>query len=343
MIFVSHSSKDAKIVAAVCRGLEARGFRCWLSSRDIPAGENYQESIDKAIAQAQAMLLILTAHAMESSEILKELSLASTYGIPVIPARAEDVTPTGAFRYELATRQWVDLFGEFDPALDSVAEQIGKPDDTSAARVTRPTGLAKPSVLAWLVGTGGVLTIGILILLATIVPLHQKHLALRSTPAKLTHLQIVAMLTRDDFYDARINAIGHGAPHLYEHIVIGDEVVVVDHATGLMWQKSGSRDAMTLDTAAVYIKNINAKSFAGYTGWRLPTLEEAMSLMEPKPVNDYHISPEFEIGMRENFIWTADHMKNGEDGFVVYFSDGYVAGEKHEFNAWVRAVRTMLP
>jgi hypothetical protein len=342
MIFVSHSSKDAKIVASVCRGLEARGFHCWLSSRDIPAGGNYQESIDTAIARAQALLLILTAHAMESSEILKELSLASAYGIPVIPARAEDVTPTGAFRYELSTRQWVDLFGDLDPALDSLAEQIGKPDDTGA-RMPRPQGLAQRAVLPWLLGAGAVLTLCILAFLATIVPMHHKPLALRSTPATLTHLQIVAMLTKNDLYDARINAVGHGPAHLYEHRVIGDAVVVIDHATGLMWQKSGSRDSMPLAEAANYIKNINAKSVAGFTGWRLPTLEEAMSLMEPKPVGDYHISAEFEVGMRENFIWTADRTKTGERGFVLYFSDGFVASEAPEFNAWVRAVGTVSP
>jgi hypothetical protein len=343
MIFVSHSSKDAKIVASVCRGLEARGFPCWLSSRDIPAGSNYQESIDTAIAHAQTLLLILTAHAMESAEILKELSLASTYGIPVIPARAEDVTPIGAFRYELSTRQWVDLFGDLDPALDSLAEQIGKPDDASDTRIPRPQGLAKRAVLPWLLGLGALLTLCILAFLATVVPMHQKRLALRSTPAPLTHLQIVAMLTKDDFYDARINAVGHGPAHLYEHRVIGDAVVVLDHATGLMWQKSGSRDAMPLAEAAIYIRNINAKSFAGFTGWRLPTLEEAMSLMEPKPVGDYHISPEFEVGLRENFIWTADLTKNGERGFVLYFSDGFVDSEVPAFNAWVRAVRTLPP
>ena len=52
MIFVSHSSKDHDIAMSICRDLESRGIRCWISSRDIQGGEGYQESIDRAIRSA---------------------------------------------------------------------------------------------------------------------------------------------------------------------------------------------------------------------------------------------------------------------------------------------------
>ncbi|MBD3305685.1 TIR domain-containing protein, partial [candidate division KSB3 bacterium] len=47
--------------------------------------------------------------------------------------------------------------------------------------------------------------------------------------------------------------------------------VVVDHATGLMWQQSGSDKELTYTQAQQYVKGLNQKKFAGYDDWRLPT------------------------------------------------------------------------
>jgi hypothetical protein len=57
---------------------------------------------------------------------------------------------------------------------------------------------------------------------------------------------------------------------------------MVDRATGLMWQQAGSAEEMSFAEAGMYVAQLNAgNGFAGYRGWRLPTLEEAMSLIEP--------------------------------------------------------------
>ena len=66
------------------------------------------------------MVLVFSRNANDSAEIKKELALASEYRIIVIPVRAEDIVPTGAFKYELATRQWVDLFANWEQAHASI-------------------------------------------------------------------------------------------------------------------------------------------------------------------------------------------------------------------------------
>ncbi|MCP4289089.1 MAG: DUF1566 domain-containing protein, partial [Gammaproteobacteria bacterium] len=58
--------------------------------------------------------------------------------------------------------------------------------------------------------------------------------------------------------------------------------VVVDHATGLMWQQSGSDDELTYEDAQKYIEKLNQERFAGYDDWRLPTVPELLSLLEPE-------------------------------------------------------------
>jgi hypothetical protein len=116
-IFITYSSKDQKVARSICSALENRGLRCWISSRDIKPGQNFQEQIVKAIRAAKIMVLVFTAHANNSNEIKKELALASQNNLIVIPVRIEDVAPNDAFAYELATRRWIDLFDDWEASI----------------------------------------------------------------------------------------------------------------------------------------------------------------------------------------------------------------------------------
>ena len=123
-VFISSSSKDAKIASSICHALEARGHGCWISSRDVTPGENYQGAIVRAITDAGAMVMVFSTNANNSEEIKKELALASQSNLIVIPVRAEDVLPSEDFRYELATRQWIDLFDDWEQAIETLGRKI---------------------------------------------------------------------------------------------------------------------------------------------------------------------------------------------------------------------------
>ena len=73
---------------------------------------------------------------------------------------------------------------------------------------------------------------------------------------------------------------------------------------------------------------LNAGGHAGYRDWRLPTAEEAASLMEKTPIDGRHIDPVFGRGV--NFIWTADRTPSG-DAYVAYWFDGRLATERPTF------------
>jgi formylglycine-generating enzyme required for sulfatase activity len=123
-IFISYSSKDQKSAEAICTAIEHRGFQCWISSRDIGPGENFQTQVVRAIRSAQAMVLVFSSNANNSEEIKKEIVLAGQSRIVVIPVRVEDVAPNEAFAYEFATRQWIDVFGDWEHSIQRVIRQI---------------------------------------------------------------------------------------------------------------------------------------------------------------------------------------------------------------------------
>jgi hypothetical protein len=53
-VFVSYATADQKDALAVCDAIERRGTKCWISTRDVEPGENYQEAIVRRIRDARA-------------------------------------------------------------------------------------------------------------------------------------------------------------------------------------------------------------------------------------------------------------------------------------------------
>jgi hypothetical protein len=125
-VFICFSSKDEAIARDVVRSLEEQGLACWISLRDVPPGQNYQETIVAAVESARGLVFLFSESSNESGEIKKELSLAAAANVPVFPLRLAPILPTGALRYELATRQWIDLFDNRTQALSKLASTISR-------------------------------------------------------------------------------------------------------------------------------------------------------------------------------------------------------------------------
>jgi len=123
-IFISFASKDVKVALTLCSAIENRGFKCWVSARDIQPGDNFQVAIVQALRSAKVLLLVFTANSNTSEEMTKELALASQRKMIVIPLRAEDVAPNDAFAYEFATRQWIDAFADWEFSIEQLCRRL---------------------------------------------------------------------------------------------------------------------------------------------------------------------------------------------------------------------------
>jgi tetratricopeptide (TPR) repeat protein len=155
-VFVSYATTDRTRALSVCKAIERRGTRCWISCRDVAPGENYQEAIVRAIRGSRAMVLVFSEAANNSDEIKKELSLASRNRVPVMALRIEDIEPSDAFAYELSTRQWIDAFEGWDKSIDSLVRQIdqvgptGAPSGTVSTRAPARVGTKSGFSARWL-------------------------------------------------------------------------------------------------------------------------------------------------------------------------------------------------
>ena len=160
---------------------------------------------------------------------------------------------------------------------------------------------------------------------------------LRAQPLdQLTLDDAKKMLQEKNFFDVTWNKQGQGLRHEYKTIEHHGQALVIDHATGLTWQQSGSEAWREYHQAQAYVSRPNGEYFGGFSDWRLPTLEEAMSLMEPKKQGELYIDQVFDS--RQRWIWTADK-SNGGVGWVVHFDVGGCSHSGvHSYN-YVRAVR----
>jgi hypothetical protein len=127
----------------------------------------------------------------------------------------------------------------------------------------------------------------------------------------------------------------------------GDDTVVVDATTGLMWQATGSykyssSGLVKAADVAGYVGDLNGKKVAGYSDWRLPTLEELSSVIDTaKRDQSWSLLPGFDLGAPW-YVLTSDKVK-GDDSVVWTIDVG--AGDLQKYSStdeyYVLLVRTM--
>ncbi|PID58201.1 hypothetical protein CSB45_03785 [candidate division KSB3 bacterium] len=152
--------------------------------------------------------------------------------------------------------------------------------------------------------------------------------ALRSTPATLSKSDVISMIHQkgfhhpDDYSGVGLSGSVTGTiRHQYESRSFYDETVIIDHRTGLMWQKT-PRPFVDSKTIEQHIAFVNANRYAGLSGWRLPTLEELASLLESPAKQRDFIDPLFD--MPYWFCASADRFADGNARWTVFFEAGYI-------------------
>lgn len=143
-VFISYSSSDKNAALAVLHGLEDAGIRCWMAPRDIKSGAIWAQSIMEGIEGARVLVVVFSASANRSANVLNEVDAAVRKGVTIVPLRIQDVMPEGAMEYHLRTRHWLDaLTPDMAAHTARLAEQVrlvlggeagDRPDPPSAHR-----------------------------------------------------------------------------------------------------------------------------------------------------------------------------------------------------------------
>jgi len=129
------------------------------------------------------------------------------------------------------------------------------------------------------------------------------------------------LLYQKEVFERRWNKKNHLRLFPYKPTQRGGKRLLFDKATELTWQQSGSPVAVTHADAKKYIGELNKQKFANHKDWRLPSLDEAMSLLEPrKNENDLYLDSDFDSA--QSWVWTGEKPSDGA-AWVVTFRTGY--------------------
>ncbi|MBD3304968.1 DUF1566 domain-containing protein [candidate division KSB3 bacterium] len=170
---------------------------------------------------------------------------------------------------------------------------------------------------------------------------------LRSTPTQVSPQDIPPMIQARGFHHPNdmshvglTGTIQGDFTNAYEEQTIEGDPVIVDRATGLIWQPSGSPDPLSWDQAQEYVAQLNQRQYAAYTDWRLPTVEELASLLEFEQQNGtYYLDPRFDA--TQSHCWTSDPVATSSTNavWVVAFHSGHIFYDPVDRTNYVRAVR----
>ena len=115
-VFLSYSSDDEGVAAAICSALEGEAIRCWMAPRDVQGGRPYSGQITQAIREARVLLLILSQAANRSKQVLREVERAAHCQNHLLTFRIEPITPGDDLAYFLGADHWVDGFRPLPPS-----------------------------------------------------------------------------------------------------------------------------------------------------------------------------------------------------------------------------------
>jgi Protein of unknown function (DUF1566). len=134
--------------------------------------------------------------------------------------------------------------------------------------------------------------------------------------------------------------------------VNNEDGTISDLKTGLMWMRSYDIRENVLEVKQ-YIEQLNKNKFAGYSDWRIPTLNEMASLVEQKPSGKLdsgrqsYLDPIFDIKNYCWYLWSTDRCTGGN--FMVNIGEkaGGIAvpGDHYQSDgvcvSCIKAVRSM--
>ncbi len=354
-VFLCYAREDLTRTQHIYTDLERAGLSPWLDTEALLGGQKWELIIQQAMRDCSYVLILLSRCSVAKRgfvqyEIKHALKLAEEFpssAIYIIPIRLEECDPP----VELKGLQWVDMFPDHQAGFHKLLKILApegreallqrkiqllteefqrlrreKGQDTEIAAVQEQRQQAEtrlqeihetppkpaPNVV-WRTARNG-----------NVIPL-------RSEPLTVSYDEVMTVFG--------LNENQRPLEYIHNHYEDRREVVF-DAATGLMWQKAGSDNIMLFRKAQAYIDGLNTQQFAGFNNWRLPTIPELMSLLEPeRSSNGLYIDPVFDA--TQLWCWSADEVAGSpESVWGVGFFIGYVHRDVVGYPSYVRAVRS---
>ena len=124
-VFLSYRRSDQQLAGALVDALQARGVDVWWDQK-IEGGEDWRDAIVEGLTGADTLVILFSNECNASKQLKKELAIADTLDKEVVPVLIEDTKPKGHYLYELAARNWLQIFPEPLSKIDALADRLAR-------------------------------------------------------------------------------------------------------------------------------------------------------------------------------------------------------------------------
>jgi hypothetical protein len=140
-VFISAAREDGRTARALADALSTHGITSVASTEDRPGAETVL-----SLESGRVLVLVLSAAANSSVEVVRALERAAGRGIPIITYAIEDVSPSPSISYFTATVQPIAAWGGGDPGEHTrTLVEAAKRSLTASPQIARPAQGRRPA------------------------------------------------------------------------------------------------------------------------------------------------------------------------------------------------------
>ncbi|HET9909738.1 MAG TPA: TIR domain-containing protein [Anaerolineales bacterium] len=119
--FLSYSRVNKDFALKLAKELKSEGFDVWLDQLDIPPGARWDAEVEKALAESEIFMIIITPASAKSENVLDEIGYAIDSGKRILPVLLE----TATIPLRLRRFQYVDFTSKsFHEGIESAKELL---------------------------------------------------------------------------------------------------------------------------------------------------------------------------------------------------------------------------
>jgi TIR domain len=123
-VFISHSSSDVELARSLCAHLEARGIGCWIAPRDVTPSQPYAAEIVRGIESTDALILLASAQAVTSSNVLNEVEQAHKNNKVIYTVLINKPQIGRDLDYYISRLHWIELGVSAEQLAETLAEVL---------------------------------------------------------------------------------------------------------------------------------------------------------------------------------------------------------------------------
>ena len=120
LAFFSYAREDSDFALRLPGDLKAAGAAVWLDQLDIQPGQRWDRAVEEALTQCVRMLVVLTPAAVNSANVMDEVSFALEEGKNIIPIIHRDC----AIPFRLRRLQHLDFREDYARALNGLVRAL---------------------------------------------------------------------------------------------------------------------------------------------------------------------------------------------------------------------------